>query len=244
MSSWLGQMMGGGGGGNGGELGDGTVNGVMIGIVTSNQDPEGLARVKLKLPLHEGAEETDWARVATLFAGNDRGSLFVPEVGDEVLVAFHLGDIAQPIVIGALWNQTQAVPPVDPLNGIKKIRTTSGHEITFDDNVMGAVTIQTAGGQTITLDDGEGKITLAAGASTVEMSSDFLFGGINMTSGLASMSISPLGRVSIDSALSVDINALSVSLSAMTSLSLKALGMITVDAAGLLVLKGGLVKIN
>src|SRR4029450_10081092 len=76
--------------------------GVAIGIVTNNQDPENLHRVKLRFPWLDGATESHWARVATPMAGNKRGLYFLPEVDDEVLVAFEHGSIDFPYVMGSV----------------------------------------------------------------------------------------------------------------------------------------------
>jgi uncharacterized protein involved in type VI secretion and phage assembly len=77
-----------------------SANGVAVGVVARNDDPEGRGRVQVKLP-HYGEEE-GWARVARPITGQRAGSLSPPEVGQEVLVAFEGGDIARPIVIGTL----------------------------------------------------------------------------------------------------------------------------------------------
>jgi uncharacterized protein involved in type VI secretion and phage assembly len=87
------------------------ITGVVVGIVTNNVDDQGLYRVKVRLPTlpngdESGSEESAWARIATFGAGPDRGAFFLPEVNDEVLVAFEHGDIGRPIVIGTLWSNT------------------------------------------------------------------------------------------------------------------------------------------
>ncbi len=84
--------------------------GVAAGIVTNNQDPDGLGRVRIRFPWLSDDNETDWARIATMMAGSGRGSFFLPEVGDEVLVAFEHGDINHPFVIGMLWNGVDTPP--------------------------------------------------------------------------------------------------------------------------------------
>jgi uncharacterized protein involved in type VI secretion and phage assembly len=104
-------------------------------------------------------------------AGEDRGTFFLPEVGDEVLVAFERGDIHYPYVIGALWNSDD-VPPVEKADqlDVRKLRSRTGHEIVFDDT-DGAerVEIRTAGGHEVLLDDGEKRVTIkdSAGQSVV-----------------------------------------------------------------------------
>ena len=160
------------------------IYGVVVGIVRDIRDPQNLGRIKVDFPwLAEEAEavaissdddraHSYWARIATLMAGSNRGSFFVPEVGDEVLVAFEHGDPDRPFVIGALWN-TDDPPPesmdTEGNNHIRSIHSRSGHVITLDDNTdeqKAKVTILSQAGHQIVLDDdgGQGKIELKTNA--------------------------------------------------------------------------------
>jgi uncharacterized protein involved in type VI secretion and phage assembly len=111
------------------------ISGVVVGLVTNNKDPEGLGRVKVKFPWLSDADESDWARVAAPMAGNDRGAYFLPEVDDEVLVAFEHGDARSPYVVGALWNGKDAPPAKndDGKNNLRLIKSRSGHTIKLND---------------------------------------------------------------------------------------------------------------
>ena len=82
--------------------------GVYSGVVNDIRDPQDLGRVRISLPWAPDVEV--WARVATLMAGADLGSWFIPDPGDEVLVAFEAGDPQRPFVVGALWNGRDAPP--------------------------------------------------------------------------------------------------------------------------------------
>ncbi|HEV8483529.1 MAG TPA: phage baseplate assembly protein V [Blastocatellia bacterium] len=111
------------------------IYGVVVGLVTNNQDPDGLGRVKVKFPWLSDEDESHWARVAAPMAGNDRGAYFLPEVEDEVLVAFEHGDPRFPYVVGALWNGKD-VPPAkndDGKNNVRVIKSRSGHVIRLTD---------------------------------------------------------------------------------------------------------------
>ena len=137
------------------------IEGIVLGIVTNNQDPENMGRVKVKFPWLEDSDESYWARVATLMAGNDRGTFFLPEVEDEVLVAFDHGDINHPYVMGTLWNGVDTPPETNEngKNNIRKIKSRSGHEIVFDDNdeeMKEKIEIRTNAGHVIVLDDSAG----------------------------------------------------------------------------------------
>lgn len=110
-------------------------NGIAIGIVSSLDDPENIGRVRVTFP-HLSNQESAWARLVTLMAGADRGSRFVPEVDDEVLVAFEQGDPRRPYILGALWSTTDT-PPADDGNKTdnnwRYIKSRSGHVLRFDD---------------------------------------------------------------------------------------------------------------
>ena len=111
------------------------INGVVVGVVTNNEDPEGLGRVKVKFPWLSSEDESNWARITTPMAGNDMGLYFLPEVDDEVLVAFEHGDMRFPYIVGSLWNG-QDSPPADNADGhnnIRVIKSRSGHVIRFID---------------------------------------------------------------------------------------------------------------
>lgn len=113
----------------------GNIYGVVVGVVTNNQDPENMGRVKVKFPWLNDEDESTWARIATPMAGKERGVYFLPEVDDEVLVAFEHGDVRFPYVIGALWNGKEAPPAKneDGKNNIRVIKSRSGHVIRLND---------------------------------------------------------------------------------------------------------------
>ncbi len=113
----------------------GRLYGMTVGVVTNNQDPDKLGRVKVRFPWLSDEQESHWARVLTPMAGNGRGLYFLPEVDDEVLVAFEHGDVRFPYVLGALWNGKDAPPETndDGENNKRTIRSRSGHMIRLDD---------------------------------------------------------------------------------------------------------------
>ncbi len=111
------------------------ITGVVVGVVTNNQDPDGMGRVKVKFPWLSDTDESYWARIAMPMAGKQRGLYFLPEVDDEVLVAFEHGDVRFPYVLGALWNG-QDTPPAkndDGKNNVRLIKSRSGHVIRLSD---------------------------------------------------------------------------------------------------------------
>ena len=141
-----------------------SATGPTIGIVENNIDLEGLGRVQLSFPTLSDTNLSNWARVVNAGAGSNRGTYFIPERGDEVLVMFEGGDIDKPIVLGGLWNGTsRPVPDPSGINAKKSIRTRSGMLIEFDDT-PGAETIQLKDkiGSTITMRSSTGDIEIKA----------------------------------------------------------------------------------
>jgi phage protein D len=138
--------------------------GLVIGIVTDNQDPNGLGRVKVKYPWLSNDHASDWARVVAPGGGAQRGIEFLPEVNDEVLVGFEMGDMHYPYVLGGLWNGQDA-PPKKVISGGKVqqrvICSRTGHLITLDDSDgSGGITIEDKNGNKIMLDSGANKLTI------------------------------------------------------------------------------------
>jgi uncharacterized protein involved in type VI secretion and phage assembly len=131
-------------------------------------DPEGLGRVQVHFPADarkSGTWHLTWARLATLMAGNQRGTWFIPDVGDEVLVACEGGDPTRPYVVGALWNQAAPPPAVMDAAGTndrKILCSRSGIQVTLDDGAgREAFVVETPGGQRLRLTDAADAVELA-----------------------------------------------------------------------------------
>lgn len=155
--------------------------GVTIGKVTNNKDEEGLGRVKVEFPRISDTDESYWARVLTPMAGKERGIYFLPEVDDEVLVAFDQGDINYPYILGGLWNGKDKPPATneDGQNNQRLIKSRSGHQIILDD---------TKDAEKIIIRDSTGKneieIDSKKNSMTVKVEQDFTIeakGKINIT---------------------------------------------------------------
>jgi uncharacterized protein involved in type VI secretion and phage assembly len=176
------------------------LNGVFPAIVIDNADPENSGRVKVRVPRAGAAGEADhelWARIATLMAGNNRGTWFIPDVNDEVLVAFEGGDARRCFVIGALWSSTNPPPAtMEADNNQKLLRSRSGIKITLDDQSgQESFLIETPGGQ---------KITLKDDASAIEIT-DSSGGAVKLEQGTITVKAS--GKVIISADASVEVNA-------------------------------------
>lgn len=137
--------------------------GVYPALVSDNNDPDGQGRVKITLPWSPdtGSERYEvWARLATMMGGNNRGTWFIPDTNDEVLVMFEAGDPRRPYVIGGLWNGKDSPPESMDSNNTKKvIRSRNGVKVTLDDSDGQEKFIaETPGGQKVTLKDGPGAV--------------------------------------------------------------------------------------
>ena len=142
------------------------IQGVVVGVITNNEDPDLMGRVKVKFPWLSDADESHWARIAAPMAGKERGVYFLPEVDDEVLVAFEHGDVRFPYVLGSLWNGKEAPPAKneDGKNSIRVIKSRSGHVIRLndEDGKEKIEIIDKSEKNSIIFDTAENTITIAA----------------------------------------------------------------------------------
>jgi uncharacterized protein involved in type VI secretion and phage assembly len=174
--------------------------------VVSISDPDGMNRVQVRLYAYDGVDGQDmplWARVVAPFAGNDRGTFFMPDVDDEVLVIFVNGDPSYPLVLGGLWSGANTAPDsIGPDNTRKVIKSKNGVKITLDDTSgQEQLILETPGAQKVTLKDGPGAVTIEdSNGNSIKLE----------TSG-----------ITITAAAKVTVNASQISMSA---------GMVNVDA--------------
>ncbi|WP_337099674.1 phage baseplate assembly protein V [Paenibacillus sp. YIM B09110] len=222
------------------------LSGVLNAIVSDNNDPEKLGRVKVRFPLREGQLQTDWIRIATLMGGKEMGTLFIPEVNDEVLVAFLMGRLDQPIVIGTLWSKKAAPPAGKEKNDVRKIKTRSGHEIIFDDNSTdGSITIKTSKGHSIEMDDKGKKVSITMQNTQQSIVLDSTANKVTVKSGdTAKLEMTSQGDVTMTGTKSLTLKGAQVKVEADASLTLQSNGMMEVKTNGILTLKGSMVKIN
>jgi uncharacterized protein involved in type VI secretion and phage assembly len=194
--------------------------GVVVGIVTNNQDPDKLHRVKVQFPWLDGSTESHWARVATPMAGKKRGLYFLPEVEDEVLVAFEHGSIDFPCVIGSLWNGKDTPPESnsDHQNNNRALHSRSGHIIRFVDK---------SGSESIEIIDKQGtqKIVISSKDNTITISaqSDIVIK-------------SSTGKVKVE--------GVGVEITSQTDVKIKASTTMDVQAGAIMNVKGSLIKLN
>lgn len=196
----------------------GVVKGVAIAVVTDNRDPENLCRVKVSFPWHEQASESYWARLSTPMAGKDRGLVLIPEVGDEILVAFEREDLRFPYVLGGLWNGTDQPPRSnnDGGNDERILQSRKKHFLLFNDGTQGAVELAHEKGRRVLFDD-DGIVIEDGNGNAVKIDSN-------------------ANEITIEAVGTLKIKAASIKIEATGTLDLK--------ASGTLGVRGSLVNIN
>jgi uncharacterized protein involved in type VI secretion and phage assembly len=196
----------------------GYVKGVAIALVTQNKDEDGLCRVKVSYPWHDKPRDSYWARLATPMAGKDRGLVTIPEVGDEVVVAFEREDLRFPYVLGALWNGKEK-PPFDNSDGKndkRMFKSRKKHVLMFDDGAKGVVELAHEKGRKVVLDD-DGFAVQDDKGNVVK---------VNSNSG--EMTIEAKGKLTIKAA----------------SITIQATGSVDLKASGVATIQGSMVNIN
>ena len=226
---------------------NGGKHGVVVGIVTNNRDPDGLGRVKVKFPTLPGNEESNWARLVSLMAGDGRGFEFIPEVNDEVLVAFEHDDTHRPFVLGALWNGKDKPPEgsdklVSSTGKVEKriIRSRSGHTITFDDTDGGGKIsiVDKTDKNSIEIDSQKNSVTIKA-QDKIEIQTE---------SGHKILLDDPAGKIEVvdksgKNSVKIDSMQNSISVESATQLKLKA-QMIEIEAGANMTIKSKMMTIE
>ncbi len=193
--------------------------GVAIALVTDNHDPEGLGRVKIKYPWLGDSDESNWARVVSPMAGNGRGLFMIPEIDDEVLVAFEQGSMNVPYILGGLWNGKDKPPETnsDGKNNHRTIKSRSGHTIRLND---------TDGSEKIEIVDktGENRIVIGSSDNT--------------------MTIEAKGDITIKAGGKLSLSGNGVEVQSQAGVTVQGSQNIDVNASAQLNLKGSLINLN
>ena len=221
------------------------INGFVCGVVTNNSDPDKQGRVKLAFPAFTSTYESDWARVVQVGMGKQWGALFIPEVGDEVLVGFEFNDARRPYVLGGLINGknqhdllSTAVAGSGAMAHVAQrgVVTPTGNRIVFDDDQApaapapnkSAVTISDKDGKMIlVVDKKNGKIRITADSMTPPSKITIEQKGAG-------------GQISVKAAGDVNIEA-----AAPGQLTLKGGGGVSIDAGqGMVQVSGSMIKLG
>lgn len=237
---------------------NGSKHSVVVGIVTNNRDPDGLCRVKVKFPTLPGNEESNWARLVSPMAGAGRGFEFIPEVNDEVLVAFEYNDTNRPFVLGALWNGKDKPPEgsdevVNSTGKVEKriIRSRSGHTIILDDTDGGEKVsiVDKTGKNSIDIDSQSNSLNIKAG-SKIEVHTQaghkIVLDSSGITIEAAQKDLTLKGmNIKIEAMQNLEIKAnMNMDIGGTMQTKVKGGVMLELDGGPMLTVKGGLVKIN
>lgn len=233
------------------ETGDNRIFGVVIGTVAQNYAPQMPGRVCVQIPMRDAqANELRWARVASPASGRAWGHYFLPEIGDQVLLAFEQGSIEKPYVIGCVPKDSTAFlngsasAACAPDNMKKRIVTRNGSAIEFTDGADPAgmtdkLSIHTAQGlHEIELDNERGRITItdSTGQNRIK---------INTTQGTMSINAATRLTISVGESIKLTMNGTSGAVSlTCTKLKINASGSAKMETAGRMSLSGGNVSID
>jgi uncharacterized protein involved in type VI secretion and phage assembly len=178
-------------GGAGGRPSGPSFPGVVPAVVTNMKDPKNQGRAKLKFPWLSDEVESNWARVALMGGGSMRGSTWLPEVDDEVLVAFEQGDIRRPYILGGLNNSKDALAVasskvIDGTTGKiveRALVSRAGHSVAFSDGDSDSkIKLTTKKGMSMALDDTNTKITISStGEVSIEGATSLSIKGSDVT---------------------------------------------------------------
>ncbi len=223
----------------------------ISGIVTATVksiEADGTYRLNY-LSMGDDNSSSSPARCMMPMAGDKRGMHFLPEVGDEVVVAFENGDPSFPVILGAVWNNDSPVPDqadASPSNNTRTIVSRSGHELTFDDTAAAEkVTLKSKGGHVVELDDapGAGKVTIKSGLGHAIELDDTPPGKVSIqTSAGVKFSLNNAGgTASMESLSTLTLKAMMIQLEAPAGIILKTSG---VPQASLVIIDGSLYSVH
>jgi Rhs element Vgr protein len=206
--------------------------GLQIGVVTDIVDPDSEFRIRVRLPMLGLSSDGVWARVASLDAGDDRGFVFRPEVGDEVTVGFLGDDPRYPVVLGMLHSSAKPAPIApDSDNHEKMFKSRSGMTVHFDDDKV-VLTLATPAGNQLVLDEDQGSVTLAdQNGNTLTLDSD----GVHIESA---------GKIEFKAPMDASFEGLNISLKASAQLSLEGSASAELKGGGMAKVTGAMVQIN
>lgn len=209
------------------------VHGLQIGVVVSNEDPTGEHRVRIRLPMVDGADEGIWARAASLDAGDNRGFCFRPEIDDEVIVGFLDDDPRQPVILGMLHGSAKQAPLVgSDENHQKMYRSRSGMQVLFDDE-KSEMSFTTPNGNRLTLSDDRKSIVLEdQHGNRISLADD----GIQLQ-GAKAVALSSGTETKVDAGTSLDV-------SSGTELKLSGGASAELSSSGITKVVGSMVHIN
>jgi len=213
--------------------------GPVLGVVTNNDDPdsEGQGRIRVKIPSLNESEESNWARLVSVGAGNGRGLQWMPEINDEVLVVFEHEDIHKPLIIGGLWSDK--FPPPTKSNEclgsdgvkIRQMVTRTGTKLVLDDE-KNSITISNP--------DEKFSLTISESDKKVEIVSD----GDVVVEAKGNTSVNAQGNVEVEAKGNATVTGQQVEVNAKTNAKITASANMNLEASGVMTIKGATIQLN
>lgn len=223
------------------------IQGLQTGIITDIEDPESQNRIRVRIPVISDSEDGVWSRISTLDAGNNRGTFFRPEIGDEVIVGFLNNDPRNPIVLGMVNSSAKPAPlTASNSNNEKGYVSRSGMKLIFNDE-DNSIVLSTPAGKNMTISETDGimkmedengnKISMDASSVSIESAADMSLKATgNLTIEAVNISLSPSSSFSLSAGgASLNAGSGSATLSAPS---------VNLQGSGTTSIKGGIVMIN
>jgi uncharacterized protein involved in type VI secretion and phage assembly len=218
------------------------ITGVVVGLVTDVDDPDGVGRIRVSFPWLGADVVSGWAPIAAPLGGADRGYFYLPEVDDEALVAFEMGDFDHPFVLGFLHNGVDKPPSGDIDKHVRRVKSVAGHVVDLDDRSGSekvhvktngghlldlrdndaTIAIATSGGQKITMTDRPAQIELKTTAGTTVTMSDAPSSVTVQTVSGVQVAVSDTGVQITAASVPVTVNTASAQVNALADLTVNA----------------------
>lgn len=225
------------------------IAGLHVGVVTKlDGDPESKYRIQVKLPVLRNETEGVWARIASPYASEQFGILFLPEIGDEVILGFFNDDPSHPVILGSLYSaKRKSAVEFAAENKIKSIVTRSKLTLEFEEEKK-IITLKTPGNNSIVLDDDGKSITLKDQNGNKVVLDDK---GILLDSP-KDVKITAKGKIVLDATGNLEcaskgdasLEGMNVNIKAKVGLTAKGSANAEFSASGQTVVKGAMVMIN
>jgi Rhs element Vgr protein len=209
------------------------VNGLQIGVVVANEDPDGEDRVRVRMPLVSDSADGTWARVAASDAGKDRGFFFRPEIGDEVVLGFLDDDPRQAVILGMLNSSAKAAPLKGSDDNHEKAyqsRSKMRYYLNDDKKIM---EFETPAGNKMTMSEDDKSIKIVdQSGNKIEMTSD----GIRIES-VKELTLKAGTEVKLESGTSLSVKG-------GAELKIEGTSGVEISSTAITKVKGSLVQIN
>ena len=226
------------------------VGGLMMAKVKQlNKDPAGENRILVTLPMMQNDNSGIWARLATFYATNEKGSFFIPEVDDEVVLGFLNSDPNYPVILGSLYSSENPPPyELTEENYTKALLTKEGCKIEFDDEKK-VINIETPGENKITISDEDKGITIVdENKNSIKTNAEGITikdsNGNEIVMSSSGIEIKSCSDLKLTATADVTVSGINITNSASASMKSTGQASAELSASGETTIKGAIVMIN